>query len=415
MRRRCGYELKKNQEMKTEMKQDDRSGLHEPSMEDDPGNPELKRNRRFPRNGNLLLLACSTLVSLAVLEVGVRLLLPPLHSEEMKVFDAEIGKTLRPGYRGTELGVEIAINSHGLRSPETTLHKPEGTYRILVLGDSWTFGVGVPQEKAYPQQLDGVLKQRFPDRKTEVINAGVSGYETFNESVWFDRYGHKFEPDVVIIGFYPVNDIHDKKSKYERVAKDRAERPVWFFLRNFPENYLRTYQYADYLRSQIKRKARSWLYSRPVHDAGPEDLDDLYDVEWTSLYRDDFKGWLTAKESLGKIADLAAKTDCHVILAVFPDIRSLKHYRTSLRQEFYAKLERVALDFGIEVIDMAPCLYPYEGREDRISLFQTKGSTHLNSEGYRLMAEYLADRLTQVMQPRGNLAEQESVSPDFLR
>ena len=379
------------------MNHENQSDSRHSTREDAVSEPASSRRGGYSRRANLILVVVSVLLSLAILEIGTRLLLPPLDDEEMNVFDAEIGKTLRPGYKGTSLGVEIEINSHGLRSPETTLEKPVGTYRILVLGDSWTFGVGVVQDETYPAQLEGILRQRFPGRDIEVINAGVSGYETFNESIWFERCGYKFEPDVTVIGYYPVNDIHDKKSKYEGHARERADHPLWYSVHNFPEKHLRSYQYADFLRSRIKDKFESWRYSRPTYDAGPEELDERYDVEWTSLYREDFKGWLTTKESLGRIARLAAEIECRVILAVFPDLRSLKHYRASLRQQFYPKLAQAALDLGIEVVDMAPCLYPYDGKEDRISLFETKGSTHPNSKGHRLLAERLADHLSAEM------------------
>ena len=348
------------------------------------------------RKADLALLISSILFSLVILEVGVRLLLPPPDQIKMKVFDAEIGKTLRPGYEGSHVGVEVKFNSHGLRSPEIPLEKPDDTYRILVLGDSWTFGVGVPQDKTYPAQLELLLREQNPDRKIEVINAGVSGYETYNEAVYFGRSGHKFEPDLVIIGFYPVNDLHDKKSKYERHARERAAHPTWYFIRTFPKTHLRSYQYYGYLRSDLKRSYRTWRQGRIDFNAGPEELDNSYDVEWTLLYRDDFQGWITAKESLASIVEIADKTNCPVVLAVFPDLRELKHYRTSLQGRFYPKLEKTAVGLGIKVLDMAPSLYPYEGKEGQIALGDTKGSTHPNIRGHRLLAEYLAQHLDEM-------------------
>ena len=43
--------------------------------------------------------------------------------------------------------IEYKINSKGLRDDETTLEKPYGVFRIVLIGDSQTFGFGVPIEK----------------------------------------------------------------------------------------------------------------------------------------------------------------------------------------------------------------------------------------------------------------------------
>jgi len=372
--------------------EDDREGAAGRELETLGRDPEpTTPPKRSSRKGSFILLVVSLLLCGLILEVAVRLLLPPLDNAEMKVFDAEIGKTLRPGYVGTDLGVEVRINAHGLRSPEFSLEKPEGTYRILVLGDSWTFGVGVQQDETYPVQLERILNERFPDRKTEVLNAGVSGYETYNEAVYFRRTGCKFQPDLVLIGFYPVNDLHDKKSKYERYARERVEHPVWHFIRRFPKVHLRSYQYFGYMRSSLKRSYRRWRSDASNFDAGSEELDEDYFVEWTSLYRDDFQGWNTAKKSLADIAGLAEENGARVVLAVFPDIRSLEAYRRFLKEKFYPQLEKTALDLGIRVVDMAPALYAYEGKEDEIALYGRKEIAHPNAKGYRLLAEYLAD------------------------
>jgi hypothetical protein len=238
--------------------------------------------------------------------------------------------------------------------------------------------------------LEEILEGRNPERPIQVLNAGVSGYETYNEAVYFRRSGHTFNPDLVVIGYYPVNDVHDKKSRFERRAREKAEHPVWYAFRKFPSEHLYSYQYLDFMRSRLKRSYREWRYSQPVLDAGPEELDDRYDVEWTSLYRDDFEGWRVVKESLAEIAELAEEIDSQVLLAVFPDLRSLIHYRTSLRDQYFPMLEEAAQVHGIEVVDIAEAFKAFEGSEEKVSLGETKGSTHPNGEGCRVIAESIA-------------------------
>ncbi len=83
----------------------------------------------------------------------------------------------------------IRTNSLGLRSAEVTRAKPAGAFRILALGDSVTFGWGLRGEDAYPSQLASLLATLRPNQHFEVINAGVSGYGTWQQARWLEETG----------------------------------------------------------------------------------------------------------------------------------------------------------------------------------------------------------------------------------
>lgn len=104
--------------------------------------------------------------------------------------------------------VPIRTNSLGLRSPEVALAKPKDTFRILVLGDSVTFGWGIRNEDGYASQLASLLTTMWPDKRFEVINAGVSGYGTWQEALWLDETGRKLSPDVIVVQVH-LNDAAD--------------------------------------------------------------------------------------------------------------------------------------------------------------------------------------------------------------
>lgn len=104
--------------------------------------------------------------------------------------------------------VAIRTNSMGLRGPEIALPKPEGVFRILILGDSVTFGWGVPEEATYPSQLATLLALLRPAQHYEVINAGVSGYGTWQELLWLQSVGLQLEPDLLIVQVH-LNDAAD--------------------------------------------------------------------------------------------------------------------------------------------------------------------------------------------------------------
>ena len=110
---------------------------------------------------------------------------------------------LSPGYTGWFAGVPVKINQLGLRDPrEYSLEKSPRTVRILVLGDSVTFGHGSVYEHTYPFLLEQKLRAWRPNVDWQVWNAAVPGYNTSQELAQLLEVGPRFKPDLVIVGFY---------------------------------------------------------------------------------------------------------------------------------------------------------------------------------------------------------------------
>jgi len=122
---------------------------------------------------------------------------------------------LRPGARleldsGSRHAL-YAINSLGFRDEEFPEEKPEGVFRILVLGDSMAFGPAMNLEQTFPKVLEELLNDRVAsDIHYQVINAGVSGYNTYQELATWRNVGVALDPDLIIVGFC-VNDVDDPR------------------------------------------------------------------------------------------------------------------------------------------------------------------------------------------------------------
>jgi len=121
------------------------------------------------------------------------------------------GQRLAAGYDGWFAGVPVHINSLELRDPrEYDLKKGPNTIRILVLGDSVTFGHGSVYEHTYPYLTEQRLKAWRPDIDWQVWNAAVPGYNTSQELGHLLEVGGRFAPDVVVVGFFK-NDLVDNQ------------------------------------------------------------------------------------------------------------------------------------------------------------------------------------------------------------
>jgi lysophospholipase L1-like esterase len=100
---------------------------------------------------------------------------------------------------------EISLNSDGFRDQEFPKEKPSSAFRIVCLGDSWTFGANVSLEDSYPRQLHRLLQREFPGAYFEVLNLGVLGYSSFQGLELLKKRALGLDPDLMILAF-AMND-----------------------------------------------------------------------------------------------------------------------------------------------------------------------------------------------------------------
>jgi hypothetical protein len=102
---------------------------------------------------------------------------------------------------------QFVTNSRGFRNTkEFAYEKPPNIIRVLSLGDSQTQGYEVRQDATFSAVLERYLNTR--SIPAEVINAGVSGFSTAEELVFLENEGRKYQPDIVVLGYY-ANDFED--------------------------------------------------------------------------------------------------------------------------------------------------------------------------------------------------------------
>ena len=217
----------------------------------------------------LMLLLVSTIIGLMIVEGAVRALelAPRLNRLMVDTPNGAFETSRNPKLRWVPKQSHGDISSYGIRDREYSLKKPEGTFRIVVLGDSVAYGYcnaeeSVPRDAIFPAVLEKLLRTESGDLTFEVINLAVSGYDTHQEVEFLVEKGLALAPDLVIVSFCMNDYVTNFSSEFDALrAKgydfDLAEavarsaflnshlvRLVWLELRN-PSEKSRTPQDPD--------------------------------------------------------------------------------------------------------------------------------------------------------------------------
>jgi GDSL-like Lipase/Acylhydrolase family len=129
-----------------------------------------------------------------------------------------------------EVNVVYQINSLGFRGRETTEAKPDDVYRIVVLGDSVTFGWGVNVEDRYVDVVEKRLaNETVQGKRIEFVNFAVPGYETMHHAYWFRQTTARYQPDAVVLALNR-NDVQNDTAEsldLQLLSRKRLDEAGW--------------------------------------------------------------------------------------------------------------------------------------------------------------------------------------------
>lgn len=167
----------------------------------------------------LLLLTFSLGLAFLASELVVRRFYPvdAGSSFQFRIPHPVLGWSLQPGAsyinRLARENVRVTYNSRGFNDVEHDLAHPEGTLRILVLGDSYMEAYSVQFADSFHARLAEQAREAGID--LEVINLGVGGYGTLQEYLIFEEVGRHYKPDLVLLAFYASNDVANNSIELE--------------------------------------------------------------------------------------------------------------------------------------------------------------------------------------------------------
>lgn len=315
------------------------------------------------------------------------------------LFFAAIEIAVRIVYPGL---IPTTKNDWRSRHKGYSLEKSHTTFRIVVLGDSVTFGQGVKRDETFPKKLESLLQRYGGKIKYEVINLGFCGLNTIGEfeilAKWGinpdtglpdDRYkGLAYNPDLIILE-YTMNDASTSGRSIEQIKEFND---MWMTGEvvnkvNYGEYSLPIPVFIDKF---LTVNSRSYLfiisrYNRLITRLGfrkEGDSGSLYDS-----FKDGRPGWERSKGALEMIASIAEGHGIPALLVTYPALFKLDNYPLI---DIHQKILRTGNSYGFYTFDLSPA---FKGMDDTSLSLPIDG--HPNARAHEIAAKAIFEYLVR--------------------
>lgn len=352
---------------------------------------------------SVLFLAACLVLAAALAEIGLWIWahVQASESRDHVISAGGLPVRLRPHYQGVFWSIPFRTNNLGFRDePDIPVPAAPGERRVLSLGDSIGFGLGVPAEAHYTK----VAERLLAGSGLRIFNAGGLGYCPSCYAVWLRREGLELGPELVVLETELMNDVTDEALLRWVEGDDGGPARVigGRYVTSWDGALLGTYARWDgwwertYVYTQLARRTlyllrRLEFLSGPAHPA-------YYSLGFDAglLTGERLEaGWRRLEGAIETAYRRCRDRGVDFLLLVMP-ARWIFEDAGSYSEEARRARERMLAwcrDRGIPHIDMAPHLERAGGAELYFDF------AHLTVEGNRVVGEVLADYL------RGSLKE----------
>lgn len=272
------------------------------------------------------------------------------YANELKIPDSILGHKHLKNKSSILQGVEINLNSDGMRSDEFD----DNDKKILFLGSSISLGWGVEQKDSYPGIIQTKLLSDSINYK--VLNGSIGNYNTIRYVNNFLSNQTDIEPKVIVINYF-INDV-------ETLPINRSN---WI---------IKNSQLFATLTITYKK-----LFSKSGFD-----LKQYYN----DLYKRDNQSFLELKELLNNLSEYSKQRNIPVLLTVIPDIHFLEDYPF---ETIHKKMKSISEELGFKFHDLLPSLQGIPFNELQI----IQGDSHPNEKGHSKMAESLYPKIKELI------------------
>jgi hypothetical protein len=350
-----------------------------PPAESGASRPARRRPVRAAANLSLLLSAGSTALAVLALvgaEVATRACAPDylVESRGLHVFSETLGWTPRSGVSALIDGKRVTMNAHGGRGRDLVLPNPHHRARVIVLGDSIAFGLGVSDEETFTHLLD------VRENGIEVGNLAVQGYGPGQALLVLLSEGLRSDPDVVVLAFCLANDFAEAVLPVS-LYDGRTPKPRFQLVGDRLVLDNSTLRHTGPERLLLWLSENSHLFNRVVSPPSEAAVGRHWRNRKREALRDEQYALRLNLAIVRRMDAVCRERGIAFILAAFPNWNSYQS-KPSLAKRF---LESVQAE-GIEVVDMSARFVALGETFGEVTL---DGVGHLSPLGHAITAEVL--------------------------
>lgn len=316
---------------------------------------------------NVLLLCGSVIFFLMVAEGVVRVFYHQLSNYNLEMWRYAVALKKPLPYKklpfhhyankeGDFYGVHIGTNSLGFRDNEIAAKK-KNKKRILLLGDSFTLGWGVPFEATFSELLENKLNE--DGDSTEVINMGTCNYNSTMEVELFKLKGLQLNPDKVILMYF-VNDAEPVPDKKKAVVYG-----------------LKKHSYLIAL-----------LFDRLVKLRAKYDQSFDWRKYYQSMYEEGSASLAQNKKSIEELFHICKEKDIDVLVVSIPELRVFDDYPFDYATEY---IHTLCEKHNVPFLDLLQTL----SNQEPSSLWVSGEDFHANEKANFIIANEIYKRLKQ--------------------
>jgi hypothetical protein len=388
------------------------------------------------RLGAALGIAFALAFTLVLTELGARWVLPPRLGSTVTRFapHREAIYAPIPGVEGhvmfrkddDSMGAQsFRISSQGLRDREFGAKDPD-EFRILLIGDSFTYGKCLEYIDTIGAVLESLLNEKPLTKRVTVMNGGVGGYGPWQEAIFLRERGLPLEPDIVVFQFLPVNDLADTSLRVGQLheAFNASEMAARISISHYYDDWKARLEYHLWENSRLYRELifrtsyrwrSAWLLNRirPFHTAAfdalptPVDRPHYMDVLLRQWPDEMEAGWTLVQEDILAMKEMCTAQGIGFMAYTLPGQESITEANWQAATEeapgedAYERLKdtRIATAFfRDEGIGWAPVLERMTSAPDPADLYFRRDG-HLKPRGVRIVAQALAEHLSRKVLP----------------
>lgn len=314
------------------------------------------------------LLCFSTLAAFGIAELGLRL----ISQHWLRILDVEMWRYARfvkavsdrpgvveehrPGAEAFLMGARVRTDEHGFRrpDPETEARRRPGSRtsrKVIALGDSLTFGWGVPEGQTYADQLERLLATRCPGSRPAIVhNGGIGNSNTSMQLARYRELLRPLHPDWLILGYF-INDAEPDPVPSESWLVWRSSLAALFSTRLLQGREVRLRDYRQF---------------------------------YTDLYHDGRPGWERTQEAIRELGRELRADHVAGTVILLPELHEPHGFGSFA--PIYERVGAIARASGFEVIDPSAAFPPGSGK----SCWVSRLDAHPNAAAQKIFAEALA-------------------------